>query len=351
MYEICILLKTLLSQNKELPVKSKESFLTRCSDFILDMLPPSQHDKVLGAKRFHFFKGKTSNDTKVLIQLVDGRTFQGGLTDRFKGIVSAFCVAQIKCRAFKINYTSPFNLSDYLKPNEIDWVIEKKSDISSNFFQARLFFFERNDGKKGIERIRKVGNILQMHCYCKGVLYQILTRGDGSHFDWGKEFKRLFTPTTQLQYRITDCKNDIGGAYVAAVFRFQNLLGDFEEYQYKEADTKRKEALIAACKKAIDSLQKQNGESRVLVTADSVRFLEEIKDLPGVYAFPAKVAHMDWAGRQAYETYLKSFLDFYLIAGATKVFSVGTSEMYKSDFPKYAAMLENVPFERILIKE
>lgn len=90
---------------------------------------------------------------------------------------------------------------------------------------------------------------------------------------------------------------------------------------------------------------------KVLVTSDSMRFIEHIKSIPDVYAFPGKIVHMDWSKGENYETYLKSFVDFYLIGGARKVFSVGTDKMYKSDFPKYAAMIGNIAFERILLAD
>ncbi|PZP48656.1 MAG: hypothetical protein DI598_09675, partial [Pseudopedobacter saltans] len=88
---------------------------------------------------------------------------------------------------------------------------------------------------------------------------------------------------------------------------------------------------------------------KILVTADSILFLEQLKNRRNIFVFPKKIVHMDWISNAGYESYLKSFLDFYLIAGASMVFSISTEEMYKSDFPKYAAMVNNVPFERISI--
>lgn len=334
-----------------MPIRLKEKAFKRCTTFLLDLLSPSLRDTLLSIKRFYLFTGRTNAKERVLIQLVDGRDYQGGLTDRLKGIVSASCVAQIKGRSFKINHSSPFELSDYLEPNKVDWAIVDKADVSKNFFQARLFHFRKADGKGGLQRIEKVGSILQMHCYCKGELYQALEKKDGTYFDWGNEFKRLFKPKPDLQKRIEFCKNSIGGSYVAIVFRFQNLLGDFEEYHYEEIERSRQKQLIEKCMDAIVHLQTQLGEkgNRVLVTADSMRFIKSVCGIPGVFVFPGRIVHMDWVKGADYETYLKSFLDFYMIAGASEVFSIGTNEMYKSDFPRYAAMVYNVPFKRILV--
>ena len=51
-----------------------------------------------------------------------------------------------------------------------------------------------------------------------------------------------------------------------------------------------------------------------------------------------------------YDTYLKSFVDFFMLAGSERVFSLGTSEMYPTEFPMYAAKVNGVPFERVLLK-
>ncbi|MFT4205149.1 MAG: hypothetical protein QM610_14690 [Chitinophagaceae bacterium] len=330
-----------------MPVKSQERWTTRLTDFFLDLLPPSLRDTLLSAKRFHFFKGKATSSEKLLIQLVDGRDYHGGLTDRLKGIVSAYGVAQLKGRTFKIHHTSPFQLSDYLAPNAVDWAIVDEANISKNFFQARLFHFRKGDGQKGVRRIRNVGNILQMHCYCKGELYQLLETSDG----WGTEYRRLFKPVADLQQRIDVHKAIIGAPYNAAVFRFQNLLGDFAEYHYQKTDAERQRQLMEKCKNVLLQLQRDNIGKKMLVTSDSSRFLQYVTGLPDIFSFPAKVVHLDWTNNASYETYLKSFLDFYLVAGADKVFSIGTVGMYKSDFPKYAAMVNGVPFVRVVVED
>ncbi|PZP52237.1 MAG: hypothetical protein DI598_01275, partial [Pseudopedobacter saltans] len=192
----------------------------------MDAVQPSMRDVILSMNRFHFFSGKVKYDRPLLVQLVDGRDYQGGLTDRLKGIVSASCVAQLLNRQFKIKHTSPFELLDYLEPNKIDWSIKDNKTISSNIFQARLYHLTEYDKGDIIKRIDSIGDILQMHCYCKGELYKVLRKRDGTPFEWGVEFNRLFKPNPILQQNINNCKQIIGGEYIAAVFRFQNLLGD-----------------------------------------------------------------------------------------------------------------------------
>ena len=38
-----------------------------------------------------------------------------------------------------------------------------------------------------------------------------------------------------------------------------------------------------------------------------------------------------------------------MLSGSSKVYSLYTEEMYKSEFPMYAAKVEDIPFERIAL--
>ena len=61
------------------------------------------------------------------------------------------------------------------------------------------------------------------------------------------------------------------------------------------------------------------------------------------------MVHVDNVTDAGSEVCLKSFVCFFMLSRAQKVYSVGTGVMYKTDFPKYAAELNEVPFERILV--
>ena len=87
----------------------------------------------------------------------------------------------------------------------------------------------------------------------------------------------------------------------------------------------------------------------VLVTSDSQTFLSNASEIPGVHTISGKVVHMGSAEGEDFNTYLKSFVDFYMLSGSRKVFALGTEEMYCTQFPMYAAMVNDVPFERITL--
>lgn len=91
----------------------------------------------------------------------------------------------------------------------------------------------------------------------------------------------------------------------------------------------------------------------LLVTADSVTFLKRAVQLEGVHIIPGTLTHIDGNKNQAiknpFEVYLKSFVDFYMLIGAQKIYRIGTPQMYPSKFPAYAAKVNGIPFESITI--
>ena len=91
----------------------------------------------------------------------------------------------------------------------------------------------------------------------------------------------------------------------------------------------------------------------MLVTSDSVTFLKRAVQLEGVHIIPGTLTHIDGNKRQAvkdpFEVYLKSFVDFYMLTDARKIYRIGTPQMYPSEFPVYAAKVNGIPFESITI--
>jgi hypothetical protein len=97
----------------------------------------------------------------------------------------------------------------------------------------------------------------------------------------------------------------------------------------------------------------KHGNTPLLVTADSTTFLKRAAQIDGVHIIPGTLIHMDGqkhhAPKDQYEVYLKSFLDFYMLSEAQKIYRIDTPQMYKSQFPVYAAKMHNIPFESITI--
>ena len=162
-------------------------------------------------------------------------------------------------------------------------------------------------------------------------------QGGRRAFDWGELYCELFKPGPVLSERIRVIQEKIGCNYYAAVFRFQNLFGDFQEYRYKSLNSKDDaEQLIGKCLDAVEQVKVVHGNLPLLVTSDSVTFLQRVVQIEGVHIIPGTLVHMDEhknsVPQDPYATYLKSFLDFYMLSEAQKIYRIGTSYMYPSKF-------------------
>lgn len=276
---------------------------------------------------------------------VDGRGYHGGLTDRFKGIISWWNYCEKNGLKFRLHYVYPFNITEYVIPNEYDWRIDE-NEIPDNIKDTRIFY---GRGEKGF-RLEKLNTNKSIWYYGN------LDLGDTLNYPpynrpWGKIFKKLFKPSELLACHLKKCREEIGEEYIATVYRFQNLLGDFNEYLYKTLrNNSERIRLINRALFELEKIHEENPGIQVLVTSDSISFLEEAARKSFVYVIPGKVEHMDFTDTDTNHTQLKSFLDFFMISEAQKVYSIVIGEMYRSQFPEYAAKINDVPFIRRIIK-
>lgn len=279
------------------------------------------------------------------VAVVDGRFYSGGLTDRFKGIVSLFAWSQRRQIPFRIEYTYPFELTDYLVPNEYDWVV-KDGDYVKAVGAADIIYSVGEPTV--INRMSNKGLKRQVHFYGNRDLLDSM--GFATE-EWGCMFKKLFKPAERLRLSIEETKKNIGDGYFSVVLRFQNLLGDFPEYDFKPLESKQKqEELVITCLNQIERLIKRENGKKCLVTSDSKTFLELASDHKEIIIIPGDLVHMGSNTHGTYEQYKKSFLDFYMLSESTKIYNIVCGDMYPSGFPLYAAKVNNIPFERILIE-
>lgn len=338
---------TCLKKYKQLQFVEKTSImLKKIIAFIFKPIPSDWRDFLLSIKRF-WRKNKVYPKEKAIIFFTEKGKWHGGFVDRMKGIVSVFHFCLCKNVPFKINYTFPFELTDFLLPNTYDWIINK-NEISFHRKEAKFISFIGY--KQPFKRVKNLNLEKQIHIFSNRDITSLLNAEYGTNCTWGELFKKLFRPTEKLQHAIDEHIKIIGGNYISAVFRFQNLLGDFQEYNYQPVTQTKQDELIKKCKKSILALQNNETIKKILITSDSVRFLNAVLGLENIFAFPSKVVHIDCVENENNDVYMKSFLDFYLLSESEKIFSIGTDKMYKSHFPDYAAKINNIPFERILIE-
>ncbi|MBD5132457.1 MAG: hypothetical protein HDT28_07730 [Clostridiales bacterium] len=301
------------------------------------LIPVSHYFKEIIWK-YKWFKAPSNKSSfKGIISCVDGRVWHGGMCDRFKGIISSFAYCKQNNIDFRIKYTYPFELSEYLIPNKYDWIL-KDNEFSENIKESDILYLI---AEKYSNRF-KIPKRKQIHVYANRDYIK-----DEDPHKWGDLFNELFKPSLKLQDAITRLHFD---DYIAVVFRFQNLIGDFEEYSFSALPEEERNKLLSKCKQSVIDFRNSYPFYKVLVTSDSKTFLDIVKDLDGCYTIPGELVHIDAKGsKDKNDAYLKSFVDFYMISKAKKVFCVGTDIMYPSEFPMYAAKINNVEFQRVRI--
>lgn len=279
-----------------------------------------------------------------VIFMVDGRFIHGGLSDRFWGLISTWLACKKHEVDFKANWVWPFRLTTFLQPAYYDWTISP-DDIVYDKRYATPVFVNNNHNEKNqwrlLDRAVKTGK-KQAHVYSPAHI-------DRDNF--GENFAKLFKPTPLLAAAIAKQKKAIGRTYVSVTFRFQQLLGDFKEGNYPTLAPDKQEELLNKSIETIKRVRHDNpGVDRVLVTSDSRRLLEAAQKLPYVYIIPGELVHMSYTeGGESELKHLKAFLDFFMIAGAKKVYFAIAPGIYRSTFAYTASLLYKAPYEEIEI--
>ena len=309
-------------------------------------------EQLLSLTYLHISRRGKKPEKQIMISTIDGRQYHGGLCDRFKGMISLYAYCKQRNLEFRILYTYPFPLTDYLLPADYDWCL-KEGEYSDCLRDSRVMYLRGENAS----RLLRLKTRKQLQFYGNMDLLDELNISGGTSYRWGKLFKELFRPVPILENQIAKMKKDIGSPeYNAAVFRFQNLLGDFSEYRFKPLEKESdREKLISRCLAGLrDYIAQCGNHSPILVTSDSITFLKRAAEFDRVFIIPGTLVHIDGSKEKPDESqdlpYIKSFLDFFMLAGAREIVCIGTRQMYPSQFPMYAAKINEIPFERIVLE-
>lgn len=317
-------------------------------EFITEMTH-ALHEIYFMLSHYEWRRKGEPNRTPMLVFMVDGIKdfYSGGMADRFKGMIASYAWCKQRGIDFRIRHIFPYELADYLQPSQYDWRL-KEGEFTKCIWDATLLYNRRVLGKRFV-RIKLKRK--QLHYYGNRDILHYINKTGKTNYSWGELFLELFQPRQELAEVIEKKKKEIGGPYISVAFRFQNLLGDFKEYTFEALnDEDKRKKIIQKCVDGLKDLQKKHLGMPILVTSDSSTFIEVVSKLPGIYVIGGERVHMGCSTGAAYDTYLNSFIDFYMLAGSQLVFNLGTVEMYPTKFPMYAAKVNDVPFERIILK-
>lgn len=287
-------------------------------------------------------------ERKRAICIYDGKTKNGGLADRLRGIVSVYEVCKKLGIEFKLLFTSPFKLQQLLEPNNVDWQITKE-ELNYNTNVTDICYIDTQTGSDYEAAKQKKWFRKEFKKQYKE--FHIRTNALFSYKGhYSSLFHELFRPSEKLQASINKQKEILNHEYISTSFRFMNLLGDFNETTGICAQLPKgeKEELIEKNLKQLEALHKQFPKKKILVNSDSVTFLEHASNFEFVYTIPGNITHIDANGNNdEYEVYEKTFLDFFMIANAEKIYLLRTGNMYNSGYPYAASKIYDKPFEKI----
>lgn len=277
-----------------------------------------------------------------IIFMIDGRSVHGGLSDRLRGICSIYEYCKEKHIPFYLNAIYPFKLQDYLEPNIVNWSIKPEEILYDLHYAIPVCIndYQLSTNLHQLYLNKLTQNKKQIHIY---------SNTQFNDFNYTKNFNELFKPSPKLQEAINNNLQRIRYPYIAMVLRFQQLLGDFKEDGYKVLPKNERTILINKC---IDKIKYLHDtffiKKQILVTADSITFLNKVNELDFITIIPGKIVHMDHTQDESFDVYMKSFIDMFMLSKAEKIFLLQTDAMYHSGFAKRAAMINNTPYGEII---
>lgn len=291
-------------------------------------------------------KGNLTGTKTAIVMCDDSSIAKGGLCDRFRGIISVYQTCKRENINFKLNFVSPFHLNGFLVPNSYDWQISESEIEYKNSSLPVFIFSEVGDEQEAVVQEKTVSEYLNQN-------YNQIHFYTNAHYSLGREtfsedFNSLFKPSEKLQNEINNYSKTIDSDYISISFRFIQLLGDFEEHYniYPVLPDTDKEKYINKSIALLKRIHEQENK-QIFVATDSKTFLSAAQKLPFVFTIPGEISHVDATQNDSFDSNKKTFIDFFMIANASKVYLAHHEKMFYSGFPKTAALAYNKPFETI----
>ena len=288
------------------------------------------------------------SNTKTVVYVANGFCNHAGLCDRLKGITTLYGWCKENGVDFRAFHVHPFNLTDYLVPNLYDWRIDEQEICYNRKYTSVNHLMLNNLVRKQIES-GEISSLEKMWFQRR-----IKTSKKQMHFYtnmypennqlFGTYFHELFKPSPRLVNVLNSHMQAIGDSFISISFRFVQLLGDFIDCDGDTLPEEEQEELIIRSIQVIKDIKKKNASiPKILITTDSVKFLERVKTLPYTYIVEGKIGHINF--EHSDDVNMKTFIDFLMISNAQKVYLAKAENMYKSDFARHAAMINGRPFE------
>ena len=160
-------------------------------------------------KDYSFSASKSRRDgtCQRVVFMIDGKTIHGGLSDRLRGLFSTYHYCKEFGKEFKICWTYPFRLDDYLRP-KYPWLLRPEElcynlkDVDFRFFNS---YNRLNNNPKKLFALMKSSR-KEVHVYSNVLSDEQL---------FSQFFNELFTPSQRVQEVVNECLKATawGGVY------------------------------------------------------------------------------------------------------------------------------------------
>lgn len=281
----------------------------------------------------------------MLYLVIDQTNSQCGITDRIKTAVGLYWVARRNGTGFRFIHTAGFDIRRYLVPNKVQWSAEL-SDIP--WFPLRKRNFAYCPPFDAVPRLRRGMDYVCKEYIGKNIM-EMLEVPDWQRV-WREAFHDLFSPSELV--RETLAGEDFPDRFVVVNARFINSLGQSENVAYNSPlPPEEKDRLIDAVLAKVAWCQKES-DAPVVVYSDSVAFLKAASESGFRICDPAGVGNIMNPGMSDHVK-LMTFVNLYRMAGAEKIYSIlnldgfPANSLYKTQYPRYAAIIGDRPFIRI----
>ncbi|MCH5172277.1 MAG: hypothetical protein J1F31_05580 [Erysipelotrichales bacterium] len=294
-------------------------------------------------KKFNFFLKRGIIKDRKIIFVCDGSKNHGGLADRLRGLLTIYFYSKKNVIPFFIYWDSPFKLESFIWPNTFDWRINRIKDYKNHNISFPVIIDSNIEGWKNL--IKKSFLLRAMKTNKNLLVYSNLVN---KKIPFKTLFNELFQCSDDLKSELNFHIKKIGSQYCSYTFRFGNLFNDFKDIVGKPLEEREKMLLLEKNINELKSLLKKLPKNfKAVVTSDSYFFLKKIENLDSrIYFVDKEIKHPEYNKNEEINTeiWTKSFLDFYLIMNAEKVYQVKSQEMYQSGFPELASLISMKPY-------
>ncbi|PKH67689.1 hypothetical protein CXF59_07220 [Flavobacterium sp. ALD4] len=301
----------------------------------------------IGFRYLSVFKKPIVTPKPRIIFFCDGLFSHGGLLDRIKGIISFYEAAKILEYDFFIYFNHPFELNEFLLPNEVSWNIDKR-EMNFSVFDSKVIYGMNDFNFNPLDEIKKskVQNYLvYANIDYLPTLYKNNTQKENERL-WRTNFTELFVKSIVLENELITLPS-----LKRLVFhlRFTSLMGDFKDTTQNILNLEERILLIGEIMLQINEKVGDCPSELVYVVSDSSFFLDYIKEYTKFNVLPGKPIHVDFSNNDVIsnQSHLKTFLDFFFISECDCIVMIRLDLMYYSSFSRYAAILGDKPFSII----